>query len=103
MFTIVVVVLLVSVAAIAAARYVPQLRGFAIVGGSMLLAVVAFFVWWMLLLLQIVPVDSLMRAVGAHTLDPPWSTLLILGPPLLVAALFAAVQWRRSSRGGAAR
>lgn len=95
------IIIVVCVAGILATRHdsIIALRALTVFMSSVAFALAAWFVWYALWSMQIVPVDSLLRSVGVYQLEGPWFRLIFLGPPLLAAALFATVLWKRLSSG----
>lgn len=95
MLSLLALVVLFALAAGSAGRLMPSLRPLAILASSVLVGLLACAVWWLLVFAQFVPVDSIFRSFGLDASDTAWFRVLMLGPPLLVAMVFAFVRWRR--------
>lgn len=100
MLMLVVVLIVSSLAGLAASRLRPGLRGIGLFAGSALVTIVVWIVWSILLMGGVVQIDPMLRGLGISRLDPPWPAVLLFGPPILAGAAFALIVWFRRATSG---
>jgi hypothetical protein len=95
MVSVVALLVVLCAGALVGARLVSDRGRAGIAGGATIVFLVSLSIWGLLLELNIVPLDPLVRAVGAYRLEHPWLALIALTPPILIATAFA---WAASRR-----